>query len=171
MSPTSSSSLTTSRQEYPQLEDRTSFHHATTTSNEEVQPPNCLPPPFLKHLFVLTSPLSLLYKRNECRRKKYVVLLINWLPDTFTFVFHCISSFLLHSVFRRPLFEILSSYLFSPVSFLFHPFHDQKKTTAILDQWSDSGASLFSSVRYSSSLLLNVFNSSPKIVYKSNVDR
>ena len=36
-----------------------------------------LPLPFPKHLFVPTSPLSLLYKRNKSRRKKQLFL-INW---------------------------------------------------------------------------------------------
>ena len=76
-----------------------------------------LPLPSPKHLFIPAYQLSSLYKRNECRRKKQIFLIKNWLP---WFVYTLCSSFILVILPQSLIFRVLSPFLFSPASFCFH---------------------------------------------------
>ena len=94
------------------------------------------------------------YKSESiCDEKEMLFIDKIWSPMVhFYLCVHLFSPYLLHS----PSANLSEFYppIFSPL-FLssFIHFTIRRKTTAILDQWSNLGASLFPSVRYSSSLL------------------
>ena len=95
-----------------------------------------------------------------------------WLPlSVFVFIaityLHCSSC--VSNILPHPLHpEILSSYLFSPISFLFHPFHNQKKMTAILVQWRNLERHLHRPDQVIILSYLTVNKSSHSSIIKSN---